>query len=106
MLKYNVPHENGELYMGTQYEKIVFPEMDVATNESGTISGVDLRGMFYFTGKPVHSTGGAFWEFHFINPTTRKLLCLSGYVDAPPTTSWTQPLREVQAVLRSVEFAK
>lgn len=106
MLKYNVPHENGELYMGTQYEKIVFPEMNVATNESGTISGVDLRGMFYFTGKPIHSTGGAFWEFHFVNPKTQKMLCLSGYVDAPPTTSWTQPIREVQAVLRSVEFVK
>mgnify|MGYP000509762551 CR=1 FL=1 len=35
---------------------------------------------------------------------TKKLICLSGYVDAPPTTSWTHPIREIQAILRSVEI--
>ena len=71
-----------------------------------TIDGIEIRGMFMFTGKPIHSTGGAFWAFHFVHPKTKKMVCLSGYVDAPPTTSWTHPLREVQAILRSVEFVK
>jgi len=104
MLKYNVPHEIDGLYMGTQYDKRIYPEGNWAYNESKTINGVEVRGMFMFTGKPIHSTGGAFWSYHFINPKTKKVLSLSGYVDAPPTASWTQPLREIQAILRSVEI--
>ncbi len=106
MLKYNVPHEIEGLYMGTQYDPRIYPEAEEISNLSGTIQGVDVRGMFYFTGKDIHSTGGAFWEFHFVNPKTKKLVTLSGYVDAPPTTSWTHPLREIQAILRSVELAE
>jgi hypothetical protein len=104
MLKYNVPHEIDGLYMGTQYEKIIYPEGNVAYSRDKKLKGYDLRGMFKFTGKPVHSTGGAFWEFHFKHPKRDKMMCLSGYVDAPPTTSWTHPLREIQAILRSVKI--
>lgn len=106
MLKYNVPHEIEGLYMGTQYDKRIYPEGNYVWNESKTIHGMDMRGMFMFKGRPIHSTGGAFWAFHFVNPNTNKLICLSGYVDAPPTTSWTHPLREVEAILRSVELVK
>lgn len=104
MLKYNVPHEIPGLYMGTQYERIVYPEGNVEVSKDGKVKGYDIRGMFLFTGKPIHSTGGAFWEFHFKHPKRNKMMCLSGYVDAPPTTSWTHPLREIQAILRSVKF--
>lgn len=104
MLKYNVPHEIDGLYMGTQYDPRIYPEEEKITNMDGSVKGVDVRGMFYFTGRDIHSTGGAFWEFHFVNPNTKKLITLSGYVDAPPTASWTHPLREVQAILRSVEI--
>jgi hypothetical protein len=62
--------------------------------------------MYVFTGKKVHSTGGAFWAFHFVHPKKKKLICVSGYVDAPATASWTHPLRELQAVLKSVELVK
>lgn len=106
MLKYNVPHEIDGLYMGTQYDKRIYPESNPMKNLKGNIQGVEMRGMFYFTGKPMHSTGGAFWSFHFIHPDRKKIITLSGYVDAPPTTSWTHPLREVQAILKSVEFVK
>lgn len=104
ILKHYVPHEIEGLYMGTQYEKIVYPEGNVAQSVDGKVKGYDIRGMFYFTGRPIHSTGGAFWEFHFKHPKRNKMMCLSGYVDAPPTTSWTHPLREIEAVLRSVKF--
>lgn len=104
MLKYNVPHEIDGLYMGTQYSELVYPEGNVAFSEDGKVKGYDLRGMFVFTGKPIHSTGGAFWEFHFKHPKRNKMMCLSGYLDAPPTTSWTHPLREIQAILRSVKI--
>lgn len=106
MLKYNVPHEIDGLYMGTQYTRMVYPEGNVITNESETIEGYEMRGLFQFTGLNRKSTGGAFWAFHFVNPKTNKLMCLSGYVDAPATTSWTHPIRELQAILRSVEFEK
>lgn len=106
MLKYNVPHETEGMYMGTQYNEFVYPEYNLAQSADGKIKGLDMRGMFYFTGRPKYSTGGAFWAFHFIHPTRKKLMCISGYVDAPPTTSWTYPLREVQAVLRSVRIVK
>jgi hypothetical protein len=106
MLKYNVPHEIDGLYMGTQYTKVVYPEGNIIGNESGTINGYEMRGMFKFTGINRMSTGGAFWAFHFVHPTTKKIVCLSGYVDAPATTSWTHPLREIQAILRSVELKK
>jgi len=106
MLKYNVPDEVEGMYMGTQYEKFVQPEGNPMVNEKETIHGFEMRGMFKFTGRPIHRPGGAFWAFHFVNPETKKMICLSGYVDAPSTTSWTHPLREVQAILRSVEFKK
>lgn len=106
MLKYNVPHEIDGLYMGTQYDKRIFPEANVMKNVNGTIKGVEMRGMFFFTGRPIHSTGGAFWSFHFVHPKRKKIITISGYVDAPPTTSWTHPLREVQAILKSVELLK
>ena len=106
MLKHNVPHEIDGLYMGTQYNEFVYPEIYQTQSSDGKIKGVDMRGMFVFTGIPRHSTGGAFWAFHFVNPKTKKLLCLSGYLDAPPTTNWTQPLREIQAVLRSVRITE
>jgi len=106
MLKYNVPHEIEGMYMGTQYTKLVYPEGNEMTNEKGTISGYEMRGMFVFTGKPIHATGGAFWAYHFVNKKTKKLVCVSGYVDAPSTTSWTHPLREIQAILKSVEIPK
>lgn len=104
MLKYNVPHEIEGLYMGTQYAELVYPQGNVMVNEKGNLKGYEVRGMFVFTGKPVHTTGGAFWSFHFVHPKKKKLMCVSGYVDAPATTSWTHSLRELQAVLKSVEI--
>lgn len=104
MLRYNVPHEIEGLYMGTQYEPVVYPEGNWINNADNSISGYEMRGMFMFTGKPIRSTGGAFWAYHFLNPKTNKIVCLSGYVDAPATTSWTHALREVQAIIRSVKF--
>lgn len=106
MLRYNVPHEIEGLYMGTQYADLVYPEGNEMETADGKIKGYEMRGMFVFTGKPIHSTGGAFWAFHFVNPKTKKLMCVSGYVDAPSTTSWTQNLREIQAILKSVEIIK
>lgn len=106
ILSHYVPHEIEGLYMGTQYEKIVFPEGNVAYSADGKVKGYEIRGMFKFTGKPIHSTGGAFWEFHFKHPTRNKMICLSGYLDAPPTTSWTHPIRELEAIIRSVVITK
>ncbi len=105
MLKYNVPHEIEGMYMGTQYNPIVYPIIERATSFDGKIEGYDIRGMFQFIG-PKFGTGGAFWEFHFRHPKRNKIICISGYVDAPPTTTWTHPLREVQAVLKSVKIIK
>lgn len=104
MLKYNVPYEVEGMYMGTQYSQFVYPEMNKISTLDGKISGFEMRGMFMFTGLPKHATGGAFWAFHFLNKKTNKVVCVSGYVDAPPTTSWTHPIREIQAILRSVEM--
>ena len=102
MLKYNVPHETPGLYMGTQYNEFVYPNYSSNTNFSGSIQGVEVRGMFEFKGRFQHSTGGAFWSFHFINPKSNQLICISGYVDAPSSTSWTHAIREIQAIWKSV----
>ena len=104
MLKYNVPHETYGLYMGTQYNEFVHPEYSKDINYDGSIEGIEVRGMFVFKGRYQHSTGGAFWSFHFVHPKTNKVLCVSGYVDAPSTTSWTHALREIQAVWKSVRL--
>jgi len=106
MLKYNVPHEIQGLYMGTQLNEFVYPEMTKTTNFNNTIKGLEMRGMFQFKGNSSYSTGGAFWSFHFVHPKTKKIICVSGYVDAPSTTSWTQSLREIEAIWKSVEIAK
>jgi hypothetical protein len=106
MLKYNVPHEIQGLYMGTQYNEFVYPEMTPAMNFNSSIKGLEMRGMFQFKGKMTNSTGGAFWAFHFVHPKTKKIVCISGYVDAPSTTSWTHSLREIEAVWKSVEIAQ
>ena len=105
MLRYNMPHETEGLYMGTQYIKSpinIYPEMSETYNYNGTIKGVEMRGMFVFKGLPIHTTGGAFWAFHFVHPKTKKIVCISGYVDAPSTTSWTHFLREIEAIWKSV----
>ncbi len=104
MLYYNVPSDYEGMYMGTQYVKMVYPEGNYATNATGKIKGFEMRGMFQFKGLGKHGTGGCFWAFHFVHPKTKKLICVSGYVDAPNTSSWTQPLREVQAILKSIEL--
>lgn len=106
MLKYNVPSEVEGMYMGTQYNEIVYPEHSVMKSADGSVVGTEIRGMFVFKGLPRFGTGGAFWEYHFVHPTRKKVICLSGYVDAPPTTSWTQPIRDIQAVLKSVEIVE
>ncbi|MDG1146967.1 MAG: DUF4837 family protein [Crocinitomicaceae bacterium] len=106
MLKYNVPHEIEGMYMGTQYNEFVYPEGNISTTADGKLSGFEMRGMFMFKGLPKHSTGGAFWAYHFKNEATNKMMCVSGYVDAPSTTSWTHPLREIQAILKSVEIVR
>lgn len=106
MLKYNVPSEIAGMYMGTQYVDYVYPEWNRTATADGKIKGYDMRGMYVFQGNGRAGTGGAFWAFHFVNPKTKKIVCVSGYVDAPPTTSWTQPLREIEAVLRSVYISK
>jgi len=106
MLKYNVPHEIEGMYMGTQYNEFVYPEWNTSTTASGNLNGIEMRGMFMFKGVPKYSTGGAFWAYHFKNNVTNKMVCVSGYVDAPTTTSWTHPLREVQAILKSIEIVK
>lgn len=109
MLKHNVPHEAEGYYMGTQYQMpYTFPVGNEATNANGDIKGYEIKGMFQFIGPPNRSSigGGAFWSFHFVHPERKKLICLSGYVDAPPTTSWTHFIREIQAILRSVEIVK
>jgi hypothetical protein len=104
MLRYNVPHQVENMYMGTQYLKEIYPEIERSQNASKSISGYEMRGMFQFQHKTLKGTGGAFWAFHFLHPKRKKIICISGYVDAPSTTSWTQALREVQAVWKSVEI--
>ena len=106
MLKYNVPSEIDGMYMGTQYNEIFYPEHSTMQSADGNVTGTEIRGMFVFKGLPRFGTGGAFWEYHFVHPTKKKVICLSGYVDAPPTTSWTQPIRDIQAVLKSVEIVQ
>ena len=104
ILKYNVPHESEGYFMGTQYHKLVYPETNSALNYSENLDGVEMRGMFQFKHNyKKNGTGGAFWAFHFVHPKTKKLICISGYVDAPSTTSWTHALREVQAVWKSTK---
>lgn len=105
MLRYNAPSEIEGMYMGTQYNELVYPEGNKISSIYN-VDGYEMRGMFVFTGRAKFGTGGAFWAFHFIHPTRNKLMCISGYVDAPATTTWTHALREVQAVLRSVKFVE
>jgi len=104
MLKYNVPSEIEGMYMGTQYNEFVYPEGNMMLSGDGSLSGYEMRGMYVFKGKPKFGTGGAFWAYHFLNKNTNKLVCVSGYVDAPITTSWTHSLREIQAILKSVKI--
>lgn len=106
MLKYNVPSEIDGMYMGTQYNDFVYPEGNTVKTFDGELNGFEMRGMFMFKGRPKHSTGGAFWAYHFINSRTKKLVCVSGYVDAPMTTPWTHQLREIQAVIRSIKVTE
>ena len=104
MLKYNAPYEIEGMYMGTQYTPLVYPEGNEMISDIGKVKGYEIRGMYVYVGKPIHAPGGAFWAFHFKHPKRNKLVCISGFLDAPSTTTWTHQLREIQAVLKSVEF--
>lgn len=104
VLKIYAPYQIEGMYMGTQYTDLVYPEGSLETNFNGKVKGMDVRGMFVYTGLPINAPGGAFWSFHFVHPKRNKVMCISGYLDAPSTTSWIHQLREIQAVLRSVEI--
>ncbi len=104
MLKYNAPYQVPGMYMGTQYTDLVYPEGNASTNFNGSVHGYEMRGMYTFVGRPLHAPGGAFWAFHFIHPKRKKLICLSGFLDAPSTASWIHELRGIEAVLKSVEL--
>lgn len=104
MLKYNAPYQVPGMYMGTQYAPLVYPEGTTSVNFDGTVKGFEMRGMFTFVGRPLHAPGGAFWAFHFKHPKRNKLICVSGFLDAPSTASWIHELRCIQAVLKSVEL--
>lgn len=104
MLKHNAPYEVEGMYMGTQFAKLVYPEINTMVNYNETNSGIEMRGMYVYVGRPIYAPGGAFWAYHLKHPKRKKLVCVSGYLDAPSTTSWTHQLREIQAVLKSVEL--
>jgi hypothetical protein len=107
MIRYNVPHEIDGMYMATQYARIVAPEMYDFINYTGSISGKEIRGMFKFIDEQKEPyTGGAFWEFHFLHPSRKTVVCISGYLDAPSNTSWIFQLRRLQAVIKSVRTTK
>jgi len=106
MLKYNVPYDISGMYMGTQYEKLTYPILDDFISSNGKIKGVEMRGMFKFLGLGRFGRGGAFWACHFYNEKTKKIVCVSTYLDASPMSSWTKNLRELQAVIKSVEIEK
>lgn len=106
MLKKYAPYEIPGMYMGTQYEEIVYPVGFNSTNYNSTINGFDIRGMYVFIGRPIHAPGGCFWSFTFEHKKRKKLITISGFLDAPPTTSWIHFLREIQAVLHSVEIVE
>jgi len=105
-LKKYAPYQVEGMYMGTQYTDLVYPEIAPIQNFNASVSGVEVRGMYVFVGRPVYAPGGAFWEYHFVHPQRKKIICISGYLDAPSTHSWTHQLRELQAVLKSVELVK
>lgn len=104
ILEIYAPYQIEGMYMGTQFAPLVYPEIDPMKNFNGTLSGTEMRGMFVYVGRPIHATGGAFWAFHFKHPKRNKLITVSGYLDAPSTASWVHQLREIQAVLKSVEL--
>jgi len=104
VLYYNAPYQIEGMFMGTQFAPLVYPEIDPMENYDGSVKGIEMRGMFVYVGRPIHATGGAFWAYHFKHPKRNKLICVSGYLDAPATASWTHQLREIQAVLKSVEL--
>ncbi len=104
-LKKYVPSDVAGMYMGTQYVKFVYPEGTADKNMDGSITGTEIRGMYMFKGLPKHSVGGAFWSFSFYHPKLKMVLNISGFVEAPPTTSWTHFIRELEAVWKSVKIA-
>ena len=104
ILKRYVPSEVEGMYMGTQYNKLVYPESSLSPNADSTITGREVRGMFMFTGRPKFSTGGCFWSYSFLHPDKKKVITISGFVDAPSTTSWTHFLREIQAIWKSTKI--
>lgn len=104
MLKYNAPYQVPGMYMGTQYAELVYPEGTFTSNYDGSVKGFEIRGMYTFVGRSFHAPGGAFWSFHFKHPKRNKLVCVSGFLDAPSTASWIEELRGIEAAFKSVEL--
>ena len=101
ILKYNALHEFPGVYMGTQDHPAVLP---VAKRiKIGNVEGFEFKGLFKFTGK-LEPSGGKFWSFHFLHPNRKKIMAISGYLDAPPTMSPAFDLRRIQAVIYSLKL--
>ncbi|MDX1651151.1 MAG: DUF4837 family protein [Brumimicrobium sp.] len=103
ILKYYAKHEIDGVYMGTQDHPAVLPIHNRI--QIGDAQGYEFRGLYKFTGR-LEPSGGKFWSFHFLHPTRKKVIAVSGYLDAPPTMSASYDLRKIQAVLYSLKIIK
>lgn len=101
LLKYNALHESPGVYMGTQYHPAILP--DYRKIKIRGVEGYEFKGLFKFTGR-IEPSGGKFWSFHFLHPNRKKIIAVSGYLDAPPTMSPMLDLRKIQAVLYSIDY--
>lgn len=104
ILKLYAKHEVQGMYMTTQYTKISFPRGSNVETKFGKVKGFEMRGMYKFTGMGMIGTGGPFWDFYFLNPKRNKIICVSTYLDISPMSSWTEYLRSIEAVWRSVKL--
>lgn len=104
ILKLYAKHEVQGMYMTTQYTKISFPRGSNVETVFGKVKGFEVRGMYKFTGMGMMGTGGPFWDFYFLNPKRNKIICVSTYLDISPMSSWTEYLRSIEAVWRSVQL--
>ena len=74
MLKYNVPHESNGFYMGTQYHKFVYPEINDAATEKNKWK--EMRGMFQFKPKTKRMEQVGLLGFPFYTSQNKKIICV------------------------------
>ncbi|WP_066756643.1 DUF4837 family protein [Crocinitomix algicola] len=101
VLKYNLPGERKDTYMGTEYSQYYEPVGREFTYDGHP--AVEIRGLWIYEGKVFVGGGGPFVQYSILNEKRGEIVTICGYVYGPKFEK-REYIREIDAVLNTVKI--